>query len=174
MKNITFLFLLIVLISCCKTETKTMTVVNEVNEKEAISLVLNNWHKDAAQANFDAYFNAMSNKSIFIGTDAGENWNFEAFKSFSKPHFDKGRAWNFTAFERNIYLNNDTNFAWFDELLDTQMKICRGSGVLKKENGECKIAHYVLSIAVPNENVDALVKIKSKKDSLLMKQIRNK
>ncbi|MEH6514626.1 MAG: nuclear transport factor 2 family protein, partial [Maribacter arcticus] len=58
--------------------------------------------------------------------------------------------------------------------LDTQMKICRGSGVLKKVNGEWKIAHYVLSIAVPNENVDALVKIKSEKDSLLMKQIRNK
>jgi hypothetical protein len=29
--------------------------------------------------------------------------------------------------------------AWFDELLDTQMKICRGSGILVKENKQWKI-----------------------------------
>ena len=50
---------------------------------------------------------------------------------------------------------------WFDELLSTQMKICRGSGVLVQENGQWKIKHYVLSMTVPNDNVDEVVKIKS-------------
>jgi len=172
MKNITFLFLLIVLISCCKTETKTMTVVNEVNEKEAISLVLNNWHKDAAQANFDAYFNAMSNKSIFIGTDAGENWNFEAFKSFSKPHFDKGKAWEFEAVERNIYIDTSGKIAWFDELLDTWMGICRGSGVLKKTEDSWKIEQYVLSLTIPNLNIEDVKNINKSHDSIFLNKLK--
>jgi hypothetical protein len=144
------------------------------DEKILIANALDDWHSAAGSADFDAYFGLMTEDAVFIGTDATENWQRVEFINYAKPHFDKGRAWNFTAFERNIYLNSEMNFAWFDELLDTQMKICRGSGVLKKIKGEWKIAHYVLSIAVPNENVDALVKIKSEKDSLLMQQIRNK
>ena len=52
------------------------------------------------------------------------------------------------------------------------MKICRGSGVLKKVNGQWKIAHYVLSIAVPNENVDELIQIKEEKDNALLQELK--
>jgi hypothetical protein len=38
-----------------------------------------------------------------------------------------GKAWNFTVLERHIYFDQSKK-AWFDELLNTQMKICRGSG----------------------------------------------
>ena len=42
------------------------------------------------------------------------------------------------------------------------MKICRGSGVLVADtNGNWKIKHYVLSMTVPNDNTDEVVKIKS-------------
>ena len=142
--------------------------------KSNIELVVNNWHKAAAEAEFDTYFDLMTKDGVFIGTDATENWQNQAFKDFSKPYFDAGKAWNFTPLERNIYVNEAGDFAWFDELLDTQMKICRGSGVLKKINGDWKIAHYVLSIAVPNEHVDALVLLKKEKDSLLTKQLKAK
>ena len=142
--------------------------------KSNIELVLNNWHKAAAEAEFDTYFDLMTKDGVFIGTDATENWQNQAFKDFSKPYFDAGKAWNFTPLERNIYVNEAGDFAWFDELLDTQMKICRGSGVLKKISGDWKIAHYVLSIAVPNEHVDALVLLKKEKDSLLTKQLKAK
>jgi hypothetical protein len=58
--------------------------------------------------------------------------------------------------------------AWFDELLDTQMKICRGSGVVSKENGQWKIRQYVLSMTVPNSQVDPVVRLKAaEEDSLL-------
>ena len=137
-------------------------------------LCLGSWHAAAAAADFETYFGLMTSDAVYIGTDAGENWQREAFMSYAKPHFDKGRAWNFTDVERNIYVNDSGNLAWFDELLDTQMKICRGSGVLRKENGEWKIAHYVLSIAVPNEYVGELIKIKSQKDSLLLEQLKMK
>lgn len=144
--------------------------VTQAQEKEQISEVLTNWHQAASEANFDTYFGYMTDDSIFIGTDATENWQSEAFKAFSKPYFDKGKAWSFTAIERNIYVNGA--IAWFDELLDTQMKICRGSGVMQKINDEWKIKHYVLSIAVPNDKVDELVRLKAKFDDSLTYQLR--
>jgi ketosteroid isomerase-like protein len=95
-------------------------------EKEKITKLLDEWHAAAARADFNAYFGKLTENSIFIGTDATENWNKKQFEAFSKPYFDKGKAWNFKALERNIFLSDDGKLAWFDELLDTQMKICRG------------------------------------------------
>jgi len=146
----------------------SMGVTGQIIEKVPIEAVLDAWHNAASEADFDTYFSLMTDDGVFLGTDATENWQNQEFRNFSKPYFDKGRAWSFTAVERNIYVDTDANFAWFDELLDTQMKLCRGSGVLKKVDGNWKIAHYVLSIAVPNENVTELVNIKKQKDSLLL------
>lgn len=137
-----------------------------------INTVLDAWHNAASNANFDNYFELMTPDGVFLGTDAAENWQNKAFRDFSKPYFDRGKAWSFASIERNVYINETNDFAWFDELLDTQMKLCRGSGVLKKVDGKWKIAHYVLSITVPNENVDELVELKKEKDSLLTIKLR--
>ncbi|MGY8916241.1 MAG: nuclear transport factor 2 family protein [Flavobacteriales bacterium] len=142
-------------------------------EKEAVTTLLDAWHQAAADANFEAYFSKMTADGVFIGTDAMENWQNSEFKEFSKPYFDKGKAWSFTALQRNIYFNESMDMAWFDELLDTQMKLCRGSGVLKKTAEGWKIAHYVLSIAIPNENVDAVVSLKKVKDSVIARQLKS-
>ena len=155
MKKLTILFLAILAFSCKPCEEKLQT------EKQNITVILDNWHKAATAADYETYFGAMSEESIFIGTDATENWNKKQFQAFSKPYFDKGKAWNFKAIERNIYFSENGKMVWFDELLSTQMKICRGSGVLVQENGQWKIKHYVLSMTVPNDNVDEVVKIKS-------------
>lgn len=148
--------------------------ISAQNEKEAINTQLEAWHKAAADADFDAYFGLMTKNSVFIGTDASENWQNKDFKAFSKPYFDKGKAWSFTTLERNIYVGQHKKTAWFDELLDTQMGICRGSGVLLKKDGEWKITHYVLSIAIPNADVDAVVKIKKDFDEKMIKELRAK
>ena len=157
MKKLVVILLGMVLFGCKAKQPK-----NNSDLKSEINLVLNDWHKAAAEANFDTYFGAMSEDAIFIGTDATENWNKQEFIKFAKPYFDRGKAWNFTALERNVYFSSDMKTAWFDELLNTQMKICRGSGVLIDEgNGNWKIKHYVLSMTVPNDNVDEVVKIKA-------------
>ncbi|MGJ8732063.1 MAG: nuclear transport factor 2 family protein [Cellulophaga sp.] len=141
-------------------------------QKTEINTVVDAWHKAAADADFDAYFGLMTKDGVFIGTDATENWQNKDFKAFSKPYFDKGKAWSFTALERNVYVDKSKKIAWFDELLDTQMEICRGSGILKKVKGEWKIAHYVLSIAIPNEDVDKVVALKKEKDIQLKKELK--
>lgn len=149
---------------------KTNKVSDEII-KETVNASIDLWHKAAAEANFEAYFNLMTPNAVFIGTDATENWQVNEFKAYAKPHFDKGKAWNFTPVERNVFVSEDKQTVWFDELLNTQMKICRGSGVLTKENNQWKIAHYVLSIAIPNPKVNAVVALKNESDSLLVKQL---
>ncbi len=140
--------------------------------KSDINSVIEKWHAAAAQANFDDYFGLMTKDAIFIGTDPTENWNYTDFKAFAKPYFDKGKAWSFTTLERNIFVENKAKTAWFDELLDTQMGICRGSGVLERTGDGWKIKHYVLSIAIPNENVKEITALKEKFDAALMQKLK--
>lgn len=144
------------------------------SEKEEINELLNEWHEAAAEADYEEYFDMMANESVFIGTDATENWNKPEFMEWSKPYFDRGKAWSFTTLERNIFLAEDEELAWFDELLDTQMGICRGSGVMVKKDGEWKIQHYVLSIAIPNENVEDVTSLKAAFDKALISEIRSR
>ncbi|MBU2938225.1 nuclear transport factor 2 family protein [Lacinutrix sp. C3R15] len=169
-----YLFALLLLITSCKTKEVVLQVASTSAIKKEIHTHLDAWHQAAAEANYDAYFNLMTKDGVFIGTDATENWQNEAFKTFSKPYFEKGKAWSFSAIERNVYVSQDKKIAWFDELLDTQMKICRGSGVMKLEDNTWKVAHYVLSIAIPNENVKEVVALKNTSDSLYIKSLRIK
>lgn len=166
MKKIIILVTSVILMGCSSAK-----IVDKSIAKKEINVVLDDWHKAAAEANFNNYFDVIAEDGIFIGTDATENWNKTQFIAFSKPYFDKGRAWNFKALERNIYFYEDSNIIWFDELLKTQMKICRGSGVMIKTKKGWKIKHYVLSMTVPNENVDEIVKIKSKLEDLLIEKL---
>ena len=143
-------------------------------EKDKINQTLDAWHKAAADVKFDAYFNAMTEDAIYIGTDATENWIKPDFKAWAKPYFDKGTTWNFKALERHIFFDKTGKIAWFDELLNTQMKICRGSGVLVKVGKEWKIQHYVLSMTIPNEEVDEVVKVKSPIEDILIARLQKK
>lgn len=143
-------------------------------DKDKISEFLDSWHKDASNADFKNYFDKIADDGIYIGTDATENWTKKEFEDFAKPYFDKGKAWDFKVLERNIYFSSDKKLAWFDELLDTQMKICRGSGVLELKNGNWKIKHYVLSMTIPNDNVDVVIQAKSKIENPLLEKLRKK
>lgn len=143
-------------------------------DRDAVNQVMDQWHKAAGEANFKEYFDLMGESSIFIGTDATERWNKQEFMDYAKPHFDKGKAWNFTSLERNLDFSEDGKTAWIDELLNTQMKICRGSGVLVKENGKWLIKHYVLSMTIPNELVDQVVPLKSDIEDKIIEEYKLK
>lgn len=160
-----YIFLLLILSACSSKKNVPLT------EEQKIDKFLTNWHRAAATVNFNNYFDAFTEDAVFIGTDATENWNKTAFQAFAKPYFDNGKAWNFTALERHIFFSEDRKTVWFDELLDTQMKICRGSGVLLKTDQGWKIKHYVLSMTIPNDNVDEVVKIKAPIENLLINKL---
>lgn len=161
--------LLIVLTSIgllCSCKQKTVE-----SDQKGINTTLDNWHAAAAKADYENYFKLIADDGVFIGTDATENWNKKEFMVWSKPYFDRGKAWSFTSLERHIYFDKTNEMAWFDELLSTQMKICRGSGVLVNENGEWKIKQYVLSMTIPNDLVDSIVTIKAPVEDVLLKKL---
>lgn len=130
-------------------------------QKKNVGKVLDDLNLYASKADFKNYFKLYAAESTFIGTDANEVWNKKEFMDYSKPHFEKGKAWSFTSLKRNITFSADGKYAWFDELLDTQMKLCRGSGVLEKIGTQWKIRQYVLSMTIPNDVSNEIIKIKT-------------
>ena len=166
-------FFLLVIFSALFVHCKSIKN-NSATETKSINTTLDAWHAAAGKADFDNYFKFFSEDAVFIGTDATENWNKKDFAAFSKPYFDKGKAWNFKSLERHIYFDATGNTAWFDELLNTQMKICRGSGVLVKQGDDWKIKQYVLSMTFPNAAIDSVLKFKSPTEDALIKKMQIK
>jgi hypothetical protein len=168
-KHLLFLVLTAFVISC-STLKEPISVDDKKAIKKEVNIILNDWHLAATEANFDNYFGKMDSISVFIGTDASENWTKKQFSDFSKPYFDKGKAWDFKTLERNIFVNDAGTFVWFDELLNTWMGTCRGSGVLEKKGNDWKIKHYVLSVAIPNEDVQKVIEAKKDNDTIFLKK----
>jgi SnoaL-like domain len=150
------------------------TTANVSDSKKEINSLLDSFNIAAANADFNKYFNYFADDAVFIGTDATENWDKKSFMVWAKPHFDHKKTWNFKSLGRNIYLDAAGRFAWFDEILNTQMKLCRGSGVLEKNGEEWKLKQYVLSITIPNNQVDSIVKIKSLIEDEIISQYSRK
>lgn len=147
------------------------------NHSESIADInkfLNDWHRSASVSDHSAYIGAMAEGAVYIGTDASEYWTTSEFSEWSKPYFDQGKGWNLIKLNRNIYLGENNDFAWFDELLDTGMGLCRGSGVLQKKNGQWRICQYVLSPTLPNKLINQVKALKAVDDSLMKIMLKQK
>jgi ketosteroid isomerase-like protein len=174
---ITQLLLPLALLLSCTTTVKTPDLkqpptVDLANEKAQITTMLDNFNAAAANADYDGYFGLYTEDAVFIGTDATENWDMSSFKEYARSAFETPPAWAFTALDRNIYVDESGKIAWFDELLDTRFKIARGSGVLKKVDDQWKVQHYVLSITVPNDSIDAVITIKAPIEDALIQKLK--
>jgi hypothetical protein len=165
------LFMLLVQLLAC--QGKKVPSADTARDEKAVSALLDTLNARAARADFTGYFNLYAEASVFMGTDATERWDKKQFMDWSKPIFDRGRAWNFSSLERHIYFDGSGQLAWFDELLNTQMKICRGSGVAVREGNEWKLKQYVLSMTVPNSLVDTLVPLKAPEEDSLINRLKN-
>ena len=161
MKTSTLCLFLFMMFSCKPLQSNSADL-NQINS------FLDHWHLAATNADYKGYFDAFASDGIFVGTDATEHWSKGKFEVFAKPFFDRGKTWDFKAVERHIYFSKDQKTVWFDELLSTWMKGCRGSGVLVKSDGKWQIKHYVLSMTVPNDNTNAVIQLKEKAESILL------
>ena len=119
-------------------------------QRGAIDALIDGLHQDAHEANFQTYFDRYSVDAIFLGTDKTERWTVGEFKAYAKPAFADGHGWTYTVVERNW--EGSGNIRWFDEILfNEKLGNCRGTGVVELIEGEWKIAHYALTMLVPNE-----------------------
>ena len=117
--------------------------------QEKLDALLDGLHQDAHEGNFQTYFARYTSDAIFLGTDKTERWTVEEFKAYAKPAFADGHGWTYSVVERNW--EGDGNTRWFDEILfNEKLGHCRGTGVVQLIDGEWKIAHYALTMLVPN------------------------
>ncbi|MBR9922401.1 MAG: DUF4440 domain-containing protein [Bacteroidetes bacterium] len=137
-------------------EKCTMTATSN---EEAINLLLDNYHKAAAEADEDTFFGSMTADGMYLGTDASERWLRDELKAWSAKYFERDTAWDFTPTQRHVYISDDGTTAWFDELLDTWMGTCRGSGVLQKTEAGWKIKQYNLTMMIPNDEVQGVIEV---------------
>lgn len=119
--------------------------------QESVGAVLDRLHQAAASADWDAYFDLMSDDAVFLGTDAGERWTKVEFEGYARPT----DGWVYTPQARNIDISPDGNSAWFDEILISRnYGTSRGTGVLLRTPDGWKIAQYHLTFPIPNALVD--------------------
>jgi hypothetical protein len=169
-------FILSIVFFSCSTpaETPKLDAATMEADKAQIGAMLDSFNAAAARSDYDGYFSFYTDDAIFIGTDATEHWDKLAFMVWAKPYFDKKTTWNFTVLERNIFFGDHADIAWFDELLNTQMKICRGSGVVVKKDNVWKVQQYVLSTTIPNSLIDTVVSIKAKEEDAIISKLKGK
>ena len=121
----------------------------KADDRSDVNMLLDGLHKDAHKGNFEAYFDRYSSDAVFLGTDKTERWTIEEFKTYAKPAFADGHGWTYTVIERNW--EGDGDIRWFDEILfNEKLGHCRGTGIVHLTGGEWKIAHYALTMLVPN------------------------
>ena len=120
------------------------------NQRAAIDALIDGLHQDAHEGNFHTYFDRYTPDAVFLGTDKSERWTIDQFKIYAEPAFEDGHGWTYSVKERNWEGEGSTR--WFDEvLLNEKLGHCRGTGVVELIDGEWKIAHYALTMLVPNE-----------------------
>lgn len=126
-----------------------------------VNAVLDRMHDAASRADGATYFAQFDTGARFIGTDATERWDIDAFKAYAEPYFARGQGWTYRPRpDRTLQIIGDTVI--FDELLDNDSYgLVRGSGVVMRTANGWKIEQYVLSYAVPNDvakDVTALIR----------------
>ena len=118
--------------------------------QEKLDILLNGLHQDAHEGNYETYFERYTSDAVFLGTDKTERWTIQEFKEYAKPAFADGHGWTYEVVKRNWEGSGDTR--WFDEILfNEKYGHCRGTGVVELINGEWKIAHYSLTLLIPND-----------------------
>ena len=127
-----------------------LPLTNADDQQTEIDALLDGLHQDAHEGNFQTYFDRYSTDAIFLGTDKTERWTVEEFKAYAEPAFEDGNGWTYEVVERNWEGSGSTR--WFDEILfNEKLGHCRGTGVVQLTDEGWKIAHYALTMLVPNE-----------------------
>lgn len=127
-----------------------------VAPRAEIDAVLDSFHAAAGRADEASLFERFAPDGVFLGTDATERWDAQAFRAYVHERFAKGAGWTMTSVRRAVTVRGDV--AWFDEdLAHARCGGLRGSGVLVRGlDGAWRIALYDLAVTVPNERFDAV------------------
>ena len=120
--------------------------------------VLDSLHRYASEAALEPYLSLFTEDGVFLGTDRSERWPLAEFAPYVSARFATGTGWTYHPAERQLAFSEDGTLAWFDEVVvGTRMGPCRGTGVLRKTAEGWRIAHYSLTLLVPNDLAQSVV-----------------
>ena len=130
----------------------------------AISKVLDDFHDAAAHGDNDRYLGHLADDAVFMGTDEWERWpKHPDFIDYVGSRFNNGSGWSYQAENRVIAFAPGGDIAWFDEVVVSPTNgRFRGTGVLVRQDGDWKIAHYAMSFLVFNEDWQEVVELTRK------------
>jgi len=133
-------------------------------EKLAIGELIDGFHDAAAHGDKDRYLGYMTDDGVFLGTDEWERWPKQPdFVDYVGGRFKDGAGWNYRSVERKIRISDAGDTAWFDEVVFSEQNgRFRGTGVVSKQDGEWRIAHYAMSFLILNENWPAVIELTRK------------
>ena len=137
----------------CLTAPTDSTAVAQVHR------FMNDWHLAAATADETVFFGLMAEDAIYLGTDASERWLRDELRTWSAEYFKRDKAWDFKPYNRQLYWSDNQRMVWFEEMLDTWMGTCRGSGVLVRQGAGWVLKHYDLAVMVPNDVIKDFIQL---------------
>lgn len=131
------------------------------SERIVIGAVIDDFHDAAKHGDKERYLGHMAENGVFMGTDEWERWpKIPDFTDYVNMRFKDGRGWDYRSVDRKIQVADSTDIAWFDEVTYSETSgRFRGTGVLVREEGTWKIAHYAMSFLVLNENWNDVIEL---------------
>lgn len=157
-----YLVFMTILISVAAVGDDRETDLTDIGE------VIDNFHDAAAHGDKTRYLDQLTDDAVFMGTDEWERWpRHPDFTDYVSSRFKDGNGWKYQSVERTIKISDSSDFAWFDEVIfsDSNGRF-RGTGVLSRQDGRWKIAHYAMSFLIFNENWDDVIELSRKTKAL--------
>lgn len=132
--------------------------IDQQAETVAIRALLDDFHDAAAKGDKARYLGHYARKGVFMGTDESERWQLDPdLRQYIDMRFKDGKGWVYASEKKEVAFSPRGDVAWFDEVSVSQKwGRFRGTGVVLKEAGTWKIAHYSLTFLIPNEQWEAV------------------
>jgi hypothetical protein len=130
--------------------SSTRSEQEEDGEKTVLA-ALNAYHESLKEGDVERHFALLAPGAVMFGTDPEEQWDPESYRAWLEPFLPVNRETASFPVEQNVSLSDDGCTAWFHERLSKPgFGELRVTGVMRRVDGDWKIAQYHCAFPIPN------------------------
>ena len=112
--------------------------------------LLHDIHHAATVADAPRFFAAFAPEAMIFGSTA--RLTLARYRALREPYLARGQGLPSTLLEHRIHLSSSGELAWFEELVNVfDHDRLRGTGVMRRVDGDWKLVHYSAMILVPRQ-----------------------